>query len=314
MERVIRLDADSRCQLQCPLCATGEGRNRRGLIGWGYLKKVTFERIIELNPGLERIELSNWGEIFLNPELTQIIRLAYDREIELTARNGVNFNHVSDSMLATLVEHKFRHLTISIDGATQEVYSAFRKGGNLYRVLDNIRALNRLKKLHSAMLPELRWQFIAFGHNEHEIEAAQALAAGLGMKFYVKLNATADFSPVKDREAISRFLPEKASSRAVYRQLTGRGYSLPCHQLVEEPQLNWDGHVLGCCRNTTVSLGDGRKMPIEECRRGEIYQKTIRVARGFDEDPAGTPCAACGIYRTEILPQIRMMRREADVS
>lgn len=308
MVRVIRLEADSRCQLHCPLCPTGDGRNRQGVVGWGYLTSANFERILDLNPEVERVELSNWGEILLNREIELIMRLAHDRGIALTARNGVNFNRVAPSVLKAMVTYQFRHLTISIDGATQEVYSQFRRGGNLDKVLANIRALNDLKAIHGSRYPELRWQFIAFGHNEHEISRACEMAAELGMDFYVKLNASADYSPVKNRELVARLSRTGASSRAEYREVVGRPYALPCTQLGDEPQVNWDGTILGCCRNTTVAFGDAFATPLEECQRSEIYLKTVRIASGADETPDGTPCAQCGIYRTEILPHLLLAR------
>src|ERR1051326_3713541 len=116
--QAIRLEADSRCQLHCPLCPTGDGRNRKGVVGWGYLTIHNFERILDLNPEIEQVELSNWGEIVLNPNIELIIRCAHRRGIKLTARNGVNFNHVPRPVLVAMVECEFRHLTISIDGAT----------------------------------------------------------------------------------------------------------------------------------------------------------------------------------------------------
>jgi MoaA/NifB/PqqE/SkfB family radical SAM enzyme len=273
-------------------------------VGWGYLTKENFERILDLNPEVERVELSNWGEIMLNPHIELIIRCAHRRGITLTARNGVNFNHVSRSVLVAMVECEFRHLTISIDGATQEVYSMFRRGGDLDHVLNNIRELNCLKAANQSTYPELRWQFIAFGHNEHEIELARSMAARLGMDFYVKLNATADYSPVKNVAEVAKLSGTGASSRAEYRQRTGRPYALPCTQLFNEPQVNWNGVVLGCCRNSTVALGNAFASSIEECQRGERYLKTMRIANGADENPSDTPCRDCGIYRTEILPYV----------
>jgi hypothetical protein len=39
-----------------------------------------------LNPEVERVELSNWGEIMLNPDIELIIRCAHRRGITLTYR------------------------------------------------------------------------------------------------------------------------------------------------------------------------------------------------------------------------------------
>jgi hypothetical protein len=35
--------------------------------------------------------------------------------------------------------------------------------------------------------PHLRWQFIVFPHNEHELPKARAMAQELGMRFFAKL-------------------------------------------------------------------------------------------------------------------------------
>lgn len=298
--RTIRLDADSRCQLHCPLCPTGDGRNRKGVVGAGYLTLDRFRRILDLNPSVMRVELSNWGEICLNPELIEIMKHAHSRSVALSARNGVNFNHAPAGLLEAMVIYNFRHLTVSIDGASQEVYGRFRQGGTLANVLSNIRTLIRLRTRAGAKYPELRWQFIAFGHNEHEIVSARCLAAELGMSFYVKFNATPDYSPVRDTDLVARESGLGVSSRAEFRAQTSRSYSLPCTQLMDEPQVNWDGTLLGCCRNATVTLGDALAQPLTTLQKSHIYQKTLQVAGGIDKDPSGTPCETCGIYRTEI--------------
>ena len=57
----------------------------------------------DINSNILSIELSNWGEIFLNPELKEIIKYAYSKKIGLFADNGVNFNNVSDEVLECLI-------------------------------------------------------------------------------------------------------------------------------------------------------------------------------------------------------------------
>ena len=129
----------------------------------------------------ELIDLSNRGEIFLNPELNKIIKYACEKEIKLTAITGVNLNTVSEQTLENLVKYKFNKMTISIDGATPETYKIYRVGGDFNTVINNIKTINKFKKLYGSEFPRLNWQFIVFGHNEHEIELAKIKAKELNI-------------------------------------------------------------------------------------------------------------------------------------
>ena len=93
------------------------------------------------NPWVSEIELSNWGEIFLNPDIERIIEYAYRRNVALSAWNGANFNHVRDSVLEAMVRYKFRAITCSIDGASGDIYELYRRNGDFGRVIDNLRKL-----------------------------------------------------------------------------------------------------------------------------------------------------------------------------
>jgi hypothetical protein len=90
----IRMESSSICQLKCPSCPTSKGTISKSVVGSRYLKFDDFKKIIDENSWINKIELSNWGEIFLNPDLLKIIKYAYENSISLTARNGVNFNTV----------------------------------------------------------------------------------------------------------------------------------------------------------------------------------------------------------------------------
>ena len=71
----LRLEASSNCQLKCPSCPTAAGEIQKTL-GGGFLSFENFKRLIRENPQIRLIELSNWGEIFLNPEIVDIMEYA----------------------------------------------------------------------------------------------------------------------------------------------------------------------------------------------------------------------------------------------
>lgn len=180
--KTIRLEASTHCQLKCPSCETAKGKTHEKL-GKGFLKINDFQKLVDENPWLSHIELSNWGEIFLNPDLLKIIRYAHNNNLALTASNGVNLNTVKKEVLEALVKYKFRSITCSIDGASQETYKIYRQGGDYDRVIDNIKTINAYKQRYKTKFPLLTWQYVVFGHNEQEIYAAQAIANSLNMIF-----------------------------------------------------------------------------------------------------------------------------------
>ena len=125
----IRLDAATACQLKCPSCPTARGEIAKS-IGAGFLKFEDFRVFINQNPRIRKIELSNWGEIFLNPEIIKILEYAYLNKVDLCCENGANFNKVSNEILEALVKYQFRNITCSIDGASADTYAIYRRKGN----------------------------------------------------------------------------------------------------------------------------------------------------------------------------------------
>lgn len=293
----IRLEASSACQLRCPSCPTTTGA-ARPVLGRGFLKFSDFKALVDANPWVREIELSNYGEIFVNPELAAIIAYAHGRGVALSCENGANFNNVDDSVLEALARYGFRSITCSIDGASQQTYGIYRKRGNYENVIANIERLNHYKRVYRSSLPALVWQFIAFGHNEHEIDAARKKAEELGMGFYVKLSWDSGLSPVKNLEAVRSAGGVDAATREEFREKHGYDYMLGiCTQLWETPQINWDGKVLGCARNFWAEFGgnaftDG----LYESINGERVQYARRMLSGEAPARSDIPCTTCEIY------------------
>jgi MoaA/NifB/PqqE/SkfB family radical SAM enzyme len=300
----IRLEASTACQLKCPSCPTATGEIAKS-IGAGFLKFDDFKALIDLNPRVREIELSNWGEIFLNPEITKIMEYAFSKNVALRCDTGANFNTVSDEALEALVKNRFRSITCSIDGASQETYGIYRRNGNFEQVLKNIRKLNEIKKKYNCKWPQLRWQFVVFGHNEHEIIKARKMAGDLGMRFWVKLSWGAmytkkDFSPVKDRKLVQQESGLGVADRDEYRKRYGQDYAqkIVCAQMWAEPQVNFDGKILGCCINYWGDYGNAFKDKISDFFNTEKMEYARAMLKGKKQARADIPCSSCTHYRS----------------
>ncbi len=218
----IQIDASAHCQLACPSCPIADGSVKLAL-GQGHLDPTEFEKLLASNPRLEKVELSNYGEMFLNPRPKSILRIARDHNVVIHAWNGVNLNHASDEVLEALVEFGVLGLTCSSDGASAETYRQYRHQGDFDRVLGHIQKLNEYKRKHRSAFPILRWQYIAFGHNEHEISLAKRRAQQLGMDFFVKLNWDEHLSPIKHHELVQ--IAAGAASRSEFYERNGVDYA-----------------------------------------------------------------------------------------
>jgi MoaA/NifB/PqqE/SkfB family radical SAM enzyme len=291
----IRLDASSVCQLRCPSCPTAT-KAIYPVVGGGFLSLKDFKKLLDENTWIHKIELSNYGEIFLNPELLGIIEYAYQRNVILSANNGVNLNTVKENVLEGLVKYQFRSMVCSIDGASNDTYKIYRVKGDFETVIENIKRINFFKQKYQSEYPQLTWQFVIFGHNEHEIPLARKMASELDMKLSLKLSWDSTFSPVRDQERIRKEVG--AVSREEYKENYGIDYMREiCHQLWDLPQINWDGKVLGCCRNFWGEFGGNA---FQDGLLPSINSEKMKYARKMllGKKPArkDIPCTTCEIY------------------
>jgi MoaA/NifB/PqqE/SkfB family radical SAM enzyme len=295
----IGLEASTKCQLKCPICPTATGENKNRPLGWGNLSFANFKAFVDRHPGIKLIELSNWGEIFLNPELKDIVRYGHEKGITLTAANGVNLNTANDEILEALVRYRFRFLLVSLDGASNETYQEYRKGGHFDRVIRHVERINHYKQAYKSEYPEMVWQYIIFGHNEHEIARAKEMAARLDMTFAPRLNAYEEFSPVRDPETVKRETGLDAVSRFEFREKTKQYYAMPCDQLWFKPQVNWDGKLLGCCVNGWADFGNVFEDGFAELLKGEKYSYAKQMLLGKKGPREGIACTTCPYYRRD---------------
>ena len=140
-----------------------------------------FRKILdEIGPHLFTINLCNWGEPFLNPDLPQMIE--YAKQFNVVVGLSTNLNYLPDAAAEKAINAGIDIVVISIDGLTQETYSKYRQGGDIQKVFSNIEKLNYYKnKADKKTL--LIWQFLINKYNEAELESARESADKWGCCF-----------------------------------------------------------------------------------------------------------------------------------
>lgn len=298
LPKKVRIDACTICQLNCVRCfmRLNPDKVKKGC-GYGYLSFKNYKKFVDDND-IEEIQLNCFGEMFLNPELLDIIKYSDKKGIKMIDTTGVNLNYLTEEMAEALVKYNFQGLVLSIDGATPETYAIYRRGGDFNTVINNIKKINYFKKKYNSKYPILTYKFILFGHNEHEIDKAKKLAKKLNMDIKFELNYDSTYSPVKNVELVkektgldsSMFFNEYMVKR--YKNNNWEWYF--CKQLWNNPQINWDGKLLGCCWNYFGDLGgnvfkDGYLKAMNHPKM--IYAKNM-LAKSTKPIP-GIPCTEC---------------------
>ena len=297
MPTSIRIEACSLCQLRCVLCPRTKGETDE-IIGKGALKFDDFKRMIDSNPHIRKVELGNFGEVFLNKELPDILRYAYEKNVVTTIDEGANLNDASDEAIESLVRYQTARVRCAIDGVTQQTYEQYRVGGNLQKVIANIQKINSFKAKYQSSKPVLIFQFVPFSHNEHEMHRAEILAKMLRMKIAFKLNFFSNALPVQNRDKIRRYIGY--ADRAEYLEKEHQHYMRHlCYEMWLSPQINWDGKLLGCSRNFWGVYADNVfGSNLTSCINNEKMTYTRAMLMGHKPLRDNMPCRKCGVYKS----------------
>lgn len=294
--KCIRLETSTLCQLDCPYCCMRTGNS--GVLGGGYLKYEDFTAFHGKNPYINKIEISNYGEPFLNPDLGKILLYCGEKNIEVTIGNGTNFNTVSDEILELLVKTQVSFINISIDGATQEIYGIYRRKGDFSKVISNIKKLNEYKKKHNSSLPRLQWQYILMPHNECDVEKASLMAKELGMDIFYKYECEKGKFEPKDRKKLEKITGLECFSLEEYNKKHNNVYGAEyCNEILFSPQINYDGRLLGCCMPWNEDFGvNVFKEGLVNALNSAKYLKMIYALLGMTQTHGymkGLPCLQC---------------------
>ncbi|MFH1150624.1 MAG: SPASM domain-containing protein [Actinomycetota bacterium] len=293
--RTIRVDASTICQLKCPVCPNAQRLYEQVVVGYGYLRESDFRSLLDDNPWISEIELANSGEVFLNPDLLGIMEYAHRKDVILTINSGANLNTVRPEVLDGLVRYRVRSVACALDGTCNETYTKYRVNGDFDTVLENVKTIIDLKKRYGSKYPLLRWQFIVFGHNEHEIPVARRMAEELGMEFDPRFNCDPGFSPIRDEPLVRREIG--AAGVEEFRRVKGDNYGhAVCYQLWDAPQVNWDGTMLGCCLNISTDFGNVFREGLLTVLNSEKMTRAREMLTGVCGPSPDLWCSSCPQY------------------
>jgi MoaA/NifB/PqqE/SkfB family radical SAM enzyme len=268
----LTIDPCSICNLRCVFCPTGQHRGSRTQTKMSFKQ---FKKIIDkLGPYLIFIEFCNWGEPLLNPELANMI--LYTKKYSIKNRISTNLHlNLNYEEIENILTSGIDWMTVSIDGASQETYEIYRRGGNFGVVIENLKSVVKIKKELGLKLPHIHWQFLVFKHNEHEIEKAKILAKEIGVD---SIGFTAPYCSIEWASTIEEYNRYKK----IDEKIDYKTREETCNWLWDGITINSNGSISPCCsvEDEKDDFDNFFEKPFWKIWNGKKY----RIARKFVRD------------------------------
>lgn len=175
----VAIDVSGTCNLKCPSCPRGNMDDLRpeGYMTASIYKQVLNKLLWEL-PSLINIDLSTWGEPFMNPELAEIIHIT-----EALVPCTVSTNLQISDRLEDVIRAQPSQLIISTSGYGKS-YEINHAGASWQTYFDNI---HFLKELIDKYKPKTQINILYHlyrDNQQQDLDNMRNLCLKLGLKFY----------------------------------------------------------------------------------------------------------------------------------
>lgn len=278
------------CNLDCPLCDRQVFPSARYKDA-GKLSLELYDRILdEVGPYLFQCQIFGQGEPLMNWKLTKEI-LARTHARGIFTMLSTNATLITPEMAEDIVASDLDHLVIAIDGMSQDAYATYRVGGKVKDALDGLRYVVDARARAGRTSLAIEWQFLTYSRNIHEVEAARALAAELGIGFRTAPIRGMEWNQTLEAE----WLVEGDKPIAKGNYVNG----FPCYFLWRSLVLNSNGKLARCLIYQNVAqYADLRTMSVMDA----FNHPTVQAARKLfkrgkkPSDPAPDPCKGCAYF------------------
>jgi MoaA/NifB/PqqE/SkfB family radical SAM enzyme len=277
---VVKIDISPICNLSCTMCIHADPNGSefldRQVFAPGH--RMTIPRYTEIIQQIRHrtasVSLYTWGDPLTHPDLAEMCRIASDAGLQVHISTNYSFK-LGDDRIRSLVASGLSHLTVCVDGLSQENYEKTRVGGRIDWVLANLERSCRFRKELGRSTPLVEVQYIKYRHNVHEEEPARRLCSEFGVdefcSFWGALHNLSDIMP----ENVPTLRPKPN------RLLPG------CYWPHFSTVIKYNGDVIPCCEHRGASqhaqgldarvLGNVFESGLETVWNGEAYRMARRL-------------------------------------
>ncbi len=282
----LQLEPTNKCNLKCSICWHTLGKIKN----IGEMKFELFKKIVDQMKDLSEIDFEGLGEPFLCKDIFKMMHYANQRGINTwTVSNG---NLLGKRYSFEIVKSGLGKLRLSVDAQDPHVYKKIRKGGNIYRIMQNIKILNKIKKDFSSHTPTLAFNVVILKENIEDLINIVKLAKSLDV-YEITLVPMVVFGSglaIKEQSFHSNkefFLENIFRAKGLadsYGIIFNQGISVEEYKEVglrdshsplfclEGGYINWQGNFFSC-GNRDYSFGSFLTQDISDIVMNEQYRK-----------------------------------------
>ena len=263
----VKVDISPLCNLHCTVCVharptekSGSALKAQDFDGRQKMRLDQFEQIInEVSGKTMAVSMYYLGDPLVHPDLDAMCRIAW--HAGLNSHVSTNFSFaLSDERIASIVTSGLTHLTVCLDGLSQEKYGRTRVGGRVDVVLDNLERLLQYRREMGRTYPRVEVQFIKFQHNVDELEDAVRRFRALGVDqitdFWGSLHNYTDFITSHD-------MPLEPQERRSLSQCYWPHFAL---------LIKYNGDVIPCCHYRIDAQYSG---PRDQRIVGNVFESSV---------------------------------------
>lgn len=262
---VLQIEPTNTCNLSCALCPVGKGALGRPP---RHMSLDEFKKIVdETEHHAMLLVLWDWGEPFMNPELTKMIQYATDRDIRTVV--STNAYSLRQKELATeVLQSGLSTLIVAIDSPRPAAYREFRKRGSLPQALEGLKQVVAAKRATGSQTI-INLRMVVTRQNERDVKRMQELGRQIGVDVFTIKTA----NPGYEREGSdAKFVPRNPRYRRLeYKPGTWQRVRVKeeCRRLWSMINISSDGNVIPCCYDYNGSMKVGN---VFEDSFGEIWE------------------------------------------
>lgn len=176
----IEIELSSLCNAACPQCMREFRYDDKSWFPQTYLKTSAFNSIsLQIWNNIEKIDFAGtFGDPATAPNLIEVCKLINSKnkniDISISTNGGLKTVDFWKELASVLLDNDT--VVFSIDGLS-DTLDIYRVNVNYNKVLTNAKAF-------IAAGGNAVWQFVAFKHNQHQIDEAEKLAKDLGFSSF----------------------------------------------------------------------------------------------------------------------------------
>ncbi len=314
---IVKIEPTNICNSTCRLCPTGRGLQGR------CKGKMSFEQFKEIIDQIKDytyiLDLSNWGDPLIVPEIYDMIEYAHTQGIWTYISSNLHAFSIENGDPDKLVNSGLDMFNCSLHAATSETYQIYQPGKNFYSVIEKVKAIQDAKKRLGRKNPVVQLYFVVMKHNEHEMSEFVRLAYSLGCepvfskvslnirfadrdKNLNKLNLSEEEKQRRIAELKRDWLPTNPRWIPAWYNGGAKGRKswfdrkpLKCSWPWKNTVINWNGDVTVCCGvfDPEHIVGNIFEKPLKDIWNDLPYRLARRSFRKIVSDSMAEPCASC---------------------